>query len=852
MRNLSFLLLLIFLLSNLSPAAGQSVEEPCGTMDYLDMQRAADPSIDQRMREIEEFTAEFIRNHQESGSRSGAPIVTIPVVFHVVYNTPQENISEAQLLSQLRILNEDFRRLNPDTANTPAIFQSVAADIEIEFCLAKLDPIGDPTTGITRTYTPTLSFGGNDNVKFDNQGGKNAWPRDRYLNFWVCDLAGGLLGYAQFPAATGFGNNPPATDGIVCDYAFTGDIGAAQLSGYGGRVATHEVGHWLNLRHIWGDGPCGQDDFVPDTPLAGAPSFPGFPCVFPGADDCDTGAGDLPNMFQNYMDYGDGVCQNMYTKGQKLRMISLFAPGGERESLVYSDACCPEVSACPRPQGSLTALSDSSVRVSWTAQPSTQSVLIQYREAGDLPWTFAPPTTDTSLILNNLALCSQYEVRLQSFCSADSSGFCEALSIETLGCCRAPESNTLEAVGEENSQISWLPVYGANSYEFRHRPFGATMWQIQTVADTNALLDQLLSCTGYEYQVRALCDTLGEQFSAVDTFLTEGCGSCAKLTYCEPSAVADTTYWIDRFVFGPLDVATGNNGGYANFAAFGFPFFVDSTYEFTLYRGTPGTFPQTYHIWIDANQDGDFEDAGEKLFTRTPTTNDQVPGIISLPDTLPLGRTRLRIGSERSFSAANPLQSCEANITGEYEDYCIELKAPCAAPEDLLAAYDSSSQDILLSWASEVYSDSFLLEYRPLSDSSWQTVLVGGGNSYAIDSSLLAPCADYVIRLLTQCEDSNSAAVWSDTVSTRCATGFSAALQAQLRLFPNPNEGSWQLEAPFAIQQVTVFDLMGRQVFSQSGQANRWEIHTPGLSKGLYLVQIQTEAGSLTRRLLME
>ena len=163
-------------------------------------------------------------------------MVTIPVVFHVLYNTAAENISEAQVLSQLQILNDDFRRLN-STRTTCGRRQRTRKLI----LLASQDPNGNPTDGILRVPTNVTSFGTNDAMKFTSQGGSDAWPAADYMNFWVCDLGASLLGYAQFPGG------PADTDGIVCNYTATGNIGTAQAPFDLGRTATHEVGHYLNL-----------------------------------------------------------------------------------------------------------------------------------------------------------------------------------------------------------------------------------------------------------------------------------------------------------------------------------------------------------------------------------------------------------------------------------------------------------------------------------------------------------------------------------------------------------------------------------------------------------------------------
>ncbi|MEQ8705495.1 MAG: fibronectin type III domain-containing protein [Phaeodactylibacter sp.] len=304
----------------------------CGATEHLEWQQQQYPKYEENRQQIEKHTAKMLA---QPALRSVNGTITIPIVVHVVYNTNSENISMAQIQSQIDVLNEDFRRLNGDAAQTPNDFQGVAADSEIEFCLATVDPQGNPTDGVTRTQTSNNSFGTNNTVKFSSSGGKNAWPASDYMNVWVCDISGGILGYAQFPGG------PASTDGIVVDYLYFGTIGTATPPFDLGRTATHEVGHYLNLRHIWGDGNCNVDDQVGDTPRAGGPNYTGGSCSFPGPNSCNEGSGDLPDMFQNYMDYSDDGCMNLFTLGQKARMRALFEPGGFRTSLLNSTACGP-------------------------------------------------------------------------------------------------------------------------------------------------------------------------------------------------------------------------------------------------------------------------------------------------------------------------------------------------------------------------------------------------------------------------------------------------------------------------------------------------------------------------------
>ncbi len=258
----------------------------------------------------EEKKTEAIKTHLVSDS-----IFTIPVVVHVVYHSNSENIADQQIESQIEVLNEDYSGTNLDIVNVPDAFKGVkAGDIGIRFCLATLDPNNQPTKGIIRTYTDNTQFDFADDVKFTDKGGSDAWPSDKYLNIWVCNLTGSLLGYAQYP-----GSGADSTDGVVIFYKAFGRNGTAVKPYNKGRTLTHEVGHWLDLLHIWGDDgtDCTGSDKVSDTPnqagsTYGCPSYPQNSCG-----NAQIGG----DMFMNYMDYTNDSCMCIFTAGQKARMI---------------------------------------------------------------------------------------------------------------------------------------------------------------------------------------------------------------------------------------------------------------------------------------------------------------------------------------------------------------------------------------------------------------------------------------------------------------------------------------------------------------------------------------------------
>ncbi|MGA2888185.1 MAG: zinc metalloprotease [Terracidiphilus sp.] len=268
--------------------------------------------------EIERFSSQFMLWNAQN--RRTQPI-TIPVVAHVVYANNTQNISDAQVQSQIVVLNRDYRAANSDKANVPSVWANMPADAQIQFALATTDPDGNPSNGITRTAAGASAFTTDDSVKSTATGGADPWPSDRFLNIWICNLGGGLLGYAQFPGGLA------ATDGVVILYSAFGTIGVATAPYNLGRTTTHEVGHWLNLIHIWGDRlDCSGTDLVDDTPPQQAPNYgkPAFPHL-----SCSNG----PNgdMFMDFMDYVDDDTMIMFTPGQVSRMAATL--DGPRASI---------------------------------------------------------------------------------------------------------------------------------------------------------------------------------------------------------------------------------------------------------------------------------------------------------------------------------------------------------------------------------------------------------------------------------------------------------------------------------------------------------------------------------------
>lgn len=323
----------------------------------------------------------------QSQLRTTGTVFRIPVVFHVIYNNPDQNLTDAVLQNQLQVLNDAYRKRHADTGNVRAIFKPLSGDAEIEFYLATKDPSGNTTTGITRTTTAIPSFGdffgsgfeSIERIKYTAQGGKDPWPTNRYLNIWVADMTDTSIG---FPILLGYATPPMnplppnwagsdsmlslLRDGVVLQYQAVGNNNphAAELFGLAeaGRTAVHEVGHYLGLRHISGDPEdaseeCVVDDGITDTPpqLQSEQSLSGCPSATKNT--CGSGTtGDLPDMWENYMDYSSDRCQSLFTLGQVGHMRSILS--NQRDTLTQPPLGLPgtpsataSFSVYPQPAG---------------------------------------------------------------------------------------------------------------------------------------------------------------------------------------------------------------------------------------------------------------------------------------------------------------------------------------------------------------------------------------------------------------------------------------------------------------------------------------------------------------------
>lgn len=682
----------------------------CATVEYNDMLRQQFPEIPVK----NEFESWMSNRIQElKASRVANPgntteIYTIPVVVHILHNGEAvgtaPNIVDAQVESQITVMNEDYRRMvgTPGGANSTG----AAVDIEIEFCLASVDPNGNATNGIDRVNI------GQDGITAATSGAalsamnaikpNSQWDPTKYLNMWTVKFQGGasgLLGYAQFPDNSGLnGLNASGgaanTDGVVAGYQYFGssdhDNGSFITSSpYDkGRTMTHEVGHWLGLRHIWGDGNCSADDFCDDTPRASTDH--GNCGVYNTCDDTAYGAATDPNdMVQNYMDYTNDTCMDTFTQDQKDRMVIVMQNSPRRVELNTSNVCSgfsmslnedPTGVCAPgsgvitfnyMPTGGYAEVVDFSA----TGNPGGTSVTFNPASASDTEIAVAMTITGITA-----AMAGDYTITIEGQGTTITNSIDATLKVLTTGA----GSTSLQTPTNGQTDVALAPTFtwatatNALSYEIQvatDNTFTSIVEDETSTTNSHTTVNTLSPSTTYYWRVRALSSCGDGSYSTTFSFVT------GTPDYCTSTYTQSNSEYIVNVAFNTIDNGSGDaaTDGYEDFTNISTDIEAGETHTVTVTINTVGNYLDHCFVFIDWNIDYIFDTATERydLGNIANVTAGDLSLDIVVPDTAQDGTTRMRVILE--YEDANdgvgdgPCDTDHLSEYGETEDYTLNV-----------------------------------------------------------------------------------------------------------------------------------------------------------------------------------
>jgi subtilisin family serine protease len=447
------------------------------------------------------------------------------------------------------------------------------------------------------------------------------------------------------------------------------------------------------------------------------------------------------------------------------------------QALLALDSLCATLSASCLPPYLLSAslISDSSARISWQQVGSGSGIRLRWRPQGQTGWTVLSSGPGSSFDLGGLDRCQVYEVQVMALCGADSSGYLDLLSFRTEGCCEPPGQPTLLAASDSSLSLRWNAIYGASGYALRYRAAGDSLWSVVSVPDSAALLSGLSACTAYTVEVGSLCDIAFQGYGPALLATTRGCGACQDAQYCLSRGQSDEFEHILQVEVGPLAWYSGRDGGYAGRLSPSFVLQIDSLYPVELIPGYQNfAFQEHWRIWIDLDQDGQFEDSTELLLDEGPLAG-TLSSSLRVPAGSLSGSTRMRVAMQfAGFSGGNRPPSCGTYPEGETEDFCLVLlpagSEPCPPPA-LRPRTSFAADSVRLSWDPVPLADSFLVwisEYEEVYPSAAQTPLLFRVRGHELRLGGL-DCAQYYYRVASVCEgQSGGFGAWAPFYSAAC------------------------------------------------------------------------------------
>ena len=519
------------------------------------------------------------------------------------------------------------------------------------------------------------------------------------------------------------------------------------------------------------------------------------------------------------------------------------------------DAC----SACAAPFGIEISADLDTTLITWSQEDSVSSVVLEYRLAGDTIWT----TIDSAVspvLLTNLDTCQTYEVQLTATCLDSSMATSAIETFSTSFCCQTPENVQVIGQTDQSLIISWDSVMAAASFDLRYRPSDSITWDtIVGISENSYLLDSLLPCAEYTFQVRSLCSGSPTQFGDTLVEMTKGCGPCLDSVYCELDIQPFGSEWIERFSLNEIDNTSGYNEGYGDFTGSATTLKTNNSYELTFEPGFSGdTLDEHYFAWIDYNQNGAFENETELIYaSEEADSNLVVQGNFTVPFDAPEGLTRLRV--MMLFSPLDTVFGCGTTVDlGEAEDYCVNIvfdSLICQKPTGLdTANFAGTATDIV--WERVDSAIAYTIRYRQVGDEEWEEI-ADTATTYSL--SELDECAEYEVQVQAVCMQDTSGYTESLVFATFCNTSaHEISIVDYFQVSPNPFQSQISIELISRNRhsgQLRLYNTLGTMIYQRSMDFNEGSsrVTLDNLAKyppGIYVLTYETGMGIISRKLL--
>ena len=426
-------------------------------------------------------------------------------------------------------------------------------------------------------------------------------------------------------------------------------------------------------------------------------------------------------------------------------------------ALLETDAFCATLSSdcLPAYSFSTSQLTDSSALLAWKSGDSASLFWVRYRLEGSASWTDSLSTTGDSVHLQQLQRCQRYEFQVKVICGQDTVDYLALGKFRTEGCCEPPKGVEQTVQGDSALALVWKPVFGANGYEIRWREINNGQQTSLFTADTSLVISGLMPCVEYEFQIASACDSLDRIFSAWTGFRTLGCGVCLDSAYCDSRGSNTEFEWIDSVIIGGLVFASGNDLGYSFNSSSGLLLYPDSSVAVTLVPGfSDFAYEEWWRIWVDWNQNGQFDDPVERVFDSQGGQLNTVTGSFSLPAQAIPGSARMRVSMKfPGFGQGSGPDPCGNFDEGEVEDYCVVIAdsgtVACGAPVIQSLTYSPATEKLNLVLDSVATASQYLISISgPGFPNGIQLTSTGPVAEFTIPLNL---CASYVVSVQAKC-----------------------------------------------------------------------------------------------------